>query len=94
MFPAEVDEALTAHPAVAEVATAGAPSEEWGEVVVAFVVAADGHACPTVEDLRDFARDRLASHKLPRRVVPVEALPRNALGKVLRHELCEAAPHA
>ena len=94
VFPAEVDEALTAHPAVAEVATAGAPSEEWGEVVVAFVVAADGHACPTVEDLRDFARDRLASHKLPRRVVPVEALPRNALGKVLRHELCEAAPHA
>jgi malonyl-CoA/methylmalonyl-CoA synthetase len=93
VFPAEVDEALAAHPSVAEVAVAGAPSEEWGEEVVAFVVAAEGHACPTTDDLRDFARDRLAPHKLPRRVVPVDALPRNALGKVLRHELREAAPH-
>ena len=84
---------LAAHPSVAEVAVAGAPSEEWGEEVVAFVVAAEGHACPTTDDLRDFARDRLAPHKLPRRVVPVDALPRNALGKVLRHELREAAPH-
>ncbi|MBC8363960.1 MAG: AMP-binding protein [Actinobacteria bacterium] len=94
VFPAEVDEALAAHPAIAEVAVAGAPSEEWGEEVVAFVVAAEGQAMPTIDDLREFARGHLASHKLPRRMVIIDALPRNALGKVLRHELREAAPHA
>ena len=88
--PGEVDEVLAAYPAVAEVAVAGVPSEEWGEEVVAFVVVLDGQTCLTVDDLREFARDRLASHKLPRRMVRIDALPRNSLGKVLRHELREA----
>jgi len=50
-------------------------------------VAADGHDCPGVDELRAFAQDHLAAYKLPRRVVAVDALPRNALGKVTRHEL-------
>ncbi len=87
VYPREVDDALALHPAVAEVAVAGVPSEEWGEEVVAWVVVADGHECPDVGVLRDFARDHLAAYKLPRRVVPIDALPRNALGKVTRHEL-------
>ncbi|MCS5678487.1 MAG: AMP-binding protein [Acidimicrobiales bacterium] len=90
VFPAEVDEALAAHPAVAEVAVAGSVSEEWGEEVVAFVVAVEGLSCPTIDELREFARDRLAPHKLPRRMLCIDALPRNSLGKVLRHELREA----
>ena len=90
VFPGEVDEVLAAHPAVDEVAVAGVPSEEWGEEVVAFVVVVDGADCPSLEQLREFARERLADHKLPRRVVPIAVLPRNALGKVLRHELREA----
>jgi acyl-CoA synthetase (AMP-forming)/AMP-acid ligase II len=93
VHPREVDDVLADHPAVAEVAVAGVPSEEWGEEVVAWVVPVFGVPAPDVDDLRDFGRGRLAAHKLPRRVVVVDSLPRSSLGKVLRHELCEAAAH-
>ena len=76
---------LLTHPGVAEVAVVGEPSEEWGEVVVAVVVAT-GDA-PTAEDLLALAARELAPYKQPRRIRFVDALPRNALGKVLRHEL-------
>ena len=87
VYPREVDDALILHQAVAEVAVAGVPSPEWGEEVVAWVVPVDGRECPTAADLRSYAGDHLASYKLPRQVVAVDALPRNALGKVVRHEL-------
>ncbi len=87
VYPREVDDVLGLHPAVKDVAVAGVPSPEWGEEVVAWVVEADGQECPGVDELRDFARAHLAAYKLPRRVVIVEALPRNAMGKVARHEL-------
>jgi malonyl-CoA/methylmalonyl-CoA synthetase len=87
VYPREVDDALILHQAVAEVAVAGVPSPEWGEEVVAWIVVADGHDCPGVDELRAFAQDHLAAYKLPRRVVAVDAIPRNALGKVTRHEL-------
>jgi len=92
VYPREVDDVLADHPAVAEVAVAGIGSEEWGEEVVAWVVPAEGLDCPSIQELRAFARDALASYKLPRRVVAVSALPRNALGKVMRHELRLADP--
>jgi acyl-CoA synthetase (AMP-forming)/AMP-acid ligase II len=69
------------------------PSEEWGEDVVAWIVPLPGSPTPNVEDIRAFASTNLAAHKLPRRVVVVDALPRNVLGKVLRHELREAVAH-
>ncbi|MDG2427102.1 MAG: AMP-binding protein [Acidimicrobiales bacterium] len=87
VYPREVDDVLGLHPAVKDVAVAGVPSPEWGEEVVAWVVEADGQECPGVDELRDFARAHLAAYKLPRRVVIVDALPRNAMGKVARHEL-------
>ena len=87
VYPREVDDVLSLHPAVAEVAVAGLPSSEWGEEVVAWVVPAVGRECPDLDELRSFAQDHLAAYKLPRRVVAVDALPRNALGKVTRHEL-------
>jgi malonyl-CoA/methylmalonyl-CoA synthetase len=87
VYPREVEDVLLEHPAVAEVAVAGLPDAEWGEVVTAWVVAAPGSDRPAAEDLTGFAADRLARFKCPRRVVYVDALPRNALGKVLRHEL-------
>ena len=87
VYPREVDDVLSLHPAVAEVAVAGLPSPEWGEEVVAWVVPAVGHECPDVDELRSFAQDHLAAYKVPRRVVAVDVLPRNALGKVTRHEL-------
>ncbi len=72
---------------MAEVAVAGLPDPEWGEIVAAWVVPAPAASPPAVAELTGFAAERLARFKCPRRVVLVDALPRNALGKVLRHEL-------
>ena len=84
VYPREVEEALRAHPAVAEAAVAGVPSDAWGEAVTAWVVA----AAPVDEaSILAHARERLAPYKCPKAVRFVDALPRNALGKVLRHEL-------
>jgi malonyl-CoA/methylmalonyl-CoA synthetase len=69
------------------VAVAGLPDAEWGEVVAAWVVPSSTGAPPSADELAGFAAERLARFKCPRRVVFVDALPRNALGKVLRHEL-------
>ena len=72
-------------PGVAEVAVTGTPSDEWGEVVTAWVVP-DGTA-PSLDDLVAHGAGRLARYKLPRLVRVVDALPRNALGKVVRGRL-------
>jgi malonyl-CoA/methylmalonyl-CoA synthetase len=85
VYPAEVEDVLLAHPAVAEVAVAGSPSGEWGESVTAWVVA-DGSP-PGADELLAFAAERLAPYKRPRAVHFVDALPRNAMGKVQRGEL-------
>ncbi len=85
VYPAEVEDVLAAHPRVAEVAVTGTPSEEWGEVVTAWVVA-DGRP-PTLDDLVDFCAATLAPYKRPRVIHLVEGLPRNSLGKVLRNQL-------
>ena len=77
-IPAEVEDVLLAHPAVAEVAVTGTPSDEWGETVTAWVVA-DGHP-PSTEELRAFASGLLAPYKWPRLVHFVDELPRNAMG--------------
>jgi malonyl-CoA/methylmalonyl-CoA synthetase len=87
VYPREVEDVLLEHPAVAEAAVAGTPDPEWGELVTAWVVPAPGATPPKDAELAGFAADRLARFKCPRRFVFVEALPRNALGKVLRHEL-------
>ncbi len=84
VYPAEVEAVLSRHPGVAEVAVVGLPSDEWGETVVAFVV---GEPDLSAQSLRDAAATELAPFKCPREVRFVEALPRNALGKVLRKEL-------
>jgi malonyl-CoA/methylmalonyl-CoA synthetase len=85
VYPREVEEVLLAHPDVAEVAVTGTSSDEWGEVVTAFIVPARNQR--TAESLLAFAAERLAPFKRPRRVHFVDSLPRNALGKVLKHEL-------
>ncbi|HVY44342.1 MAG TPA: AMP-binding protein [Minicystis sp.] len=87
----EIEEALREHAAVREVAVVGVPDERWGERVVAAVVAAPGRAAECSTDaLRAFCRDRLPPYKIPREVVVLEALPRNALGKVQKPELVRA----
>ncbi len=86
VYPAEVEDVLLGHPSVAEVAVTGAPSEEWGEVVCAWVVP-DGASPPDVDSLLAYAALRLAPYKRPRHVRFVDSLPRNSLGKVRRSEL-------
>jgi acyl-CoA synthetase (AMP-forming)/AMP-acid ligase II len=86
IYPAEVEQALYGHPAVAEVAVIGVPDEKWGEVVKAFVVPVAG-ATPSAQEIIEWAAKRIAKFKLPKSVELVAALPRNHTGKVLRREL-------
>ena len=87
VFPAEVEAVLARHPGVADVAVIGVPDERWGETVHAVVVARSSGLSDV--ELIGFARDQLAGFKCPTGVTMVEALPRNATGKVLRAELRE-----
>jgi malonyl-CoA/methylmalonyl-CoA synthetase len=82
VYPAEVEAVLARHPGVVEVAVVGLPSAEWGETVVAYVV-----GDPDLGSLQALAAAELASFKCPREVRLIDALPRNALGKVVRGEL-------
>ncbi|HWG95300.1 MAG TPA: long-chain fatty acid--CoA ligase [Mycobacteriales bacterium] len=86
VYPIEVEQVLYRHDAVQEVAVVGVPDERWGETPVAVVALAPG-AAATAEDLIGHTRDRLAHFKCPTRVEFVDALPRNATGKVLKTEL-------
>jgi acyl-CoA synthetase (AMP-forming)/AMP-acid ligase II len=88
VYPAEVENALFDHPAVADVAVIGVPDERWGETVKAVVVRKAG-ASATPEDLIAFARTRLAHFKCPTSVDFAETLPRNPSGKLLKRELRE-----
>ena len=84
VYPREVEEVIASHPDVAECAVGGEPDPEWGEVVVAYVVAERDF---DDDELKDYVGERLAYYKRPRRTYRIAALPRNALGKVQRHEL-------
>ena len=84
IYPREIEELLLELPGVREAAVVGVPDERRGEVPVAYVVA-DGLV--DADDLRGRCARALASFKVPRAIVPVDALPRNALGKVQKHLL-------
>ncbi|WP_459976670.1 class I adenylate-forming enzyme family protein, partial [Mycobacterium avium] len=84
--PAEIEAALVEHPQVRQVAVVGADDAEWGQIIVAVVVAADG-ATPDPAELRDFVRARLRGSRTPDRVAFRNELPTTATGKVLRRQL-------
>lgn len=94
VYPAEVENTLASHPAVAEVAVVGVPDARWGEVGLAVIVPAAGqgpdaqhpdHAL--TDDLRQWTRERLAAYKVPRHWKLVPALPRTPTGKVRKETL-------
>ncbi len=89
-YPAEIEAALLRHPAIAMVAVIGIPDERMGEVGMAFVVPKPG-ATTTGDEIIAWSRDEMANYKVPRRVVIVEALPLNAVGKVVKPDLRAAA---
>lgn len=86
VYPAEVENALAGHPAVADVAVIGVPSERWGETVKALVVPVPGTR-PSADELIAHARTRIARYKCPTSVDFVATLPRNASGKILKRVL-------
>ena len=88
VYPAEVENVLAAHPDVGEVAIIGVPDPRWGEVGRAYVVARAGVRLQGA-DLDAWCRARLAAYKAPKHYVLTADLPRNALGKVLKHRLFE-----
>lgn len=86
IYPGEVEAALSAHPAVGEVAVLGLPDPHWGEVVTAVVVPRAGKSID-VDELREWARIRIAGYKVPKVVHVLDALPLNATAKVDRRRL-------
>ncbi len=89
IYPREIEEALFAHPAVAEAAVIGVPDQTWGEVIAAFVRSAPGAPAPTPDELRAHCRQRLAPYKTPVHWVFVDALPMTASGKIQKYKLQE-----
>jgi long-chain acyl-CoA synthetase len=86
IYPAEVENVLMSHPAVADVAVIGVPSERWGETPKAMVVRAPD-ADVSDQELIDYCRERLATYKCPTSVEWLDALPRNPSGKILKKDL-------
>ncbi len=91
VYPREVEDVLVADGAVAEVAVVGVPDAEWGERLVAFVVAAEGQT-PDLTGLDSRCLATIARHKRPKQYLVVDSLPRNAAGKVLKTELRQQVP--
>ncbi len=88
VYPAEIEATLAGHSDIVEVAVIGVPDERWGESVKAVVVKRAGSKL-TAEALIDWTRDKLAGYKRPRSVDFIDALPRNASGKMLKRKLRE-----
>jgi fatty-acyl-CoA synthase len=90
VFPREVEDVLAGHEAVQEVAVVGVPDEQFGQRLRAFVVPADGRT-PDADELKAHVKRTLAGYKVPRDVVFLPELPRNATGKVLKRDLAARA---
>jgi fatty-acyl-CoA synthase len=95
VYPAEVENVLAGHPAVAEAAVVAAPDPRWGEVGTAFLRLAEGRPRPAEAELQAWCRARLAAYKVPASFEYVEDFPRTAAGKVQKHLLaCAPAGYA
>ncbi|HJN00331.1 MAG TPA: AMP-binding protein, partial [Gammaproteobacteria bacterium] len=86
IYPREIEEVLLEHPEINEVAVIGHPDDKWGEIIKAFIVY-EGQGILSVDDVQEFCKDKIASIKMPKIIEKIEALPRNANGKILKREL-------
>jgi long-chain acyl-CoA synthetase len=91
VYPREIEEVLYEHPAVREAAVVGVPHDELGEEVAAAVALKEGESV-SEDDIRAFAKERVAAYKYPRRVWFVDELPKGPTGKVLKREIKVPAP--
>jgi acyl-CoA synthetase (AMP-forming)/AMP-acid ligase II len=89
VFPQEIEDCLARHEGVVEVAAIGVEDEQFGTRLKAFVV--PGTPTPTEDDLKDWVKQNLARYKVPREIVFLDELPRNATGKILKRELADLA---
>ncbi len=89
VYPREVEEVLYTMPEVREAAVIGIPDREWGERVIAFIVAKEGHSL-NVPAMKSFLKSRLSPFKVPKEYIAVDELPKNAAGKILKRELRKA----
>jgi long-chain acyl-CoA synthetase len=86
VYPRIIEEVLYRHPDVAEVAVVGEPHALHGEIPIAYVVPQPGAAADSAA-LRDWCKENLGRHEIPRRIVLRPSLPKNAAGKILKREL-------
>jgi len=86
VWPREVEEVIAAHPAVAEVGVAGVPDLHQGEAVKAWVVLRAGQTV-SVDELREYCRQKLTGYKVPKHIQFIDSLPKSTVGKILRREL-------
>ncbi|WP_433085811.1 class I adenylate-forming enzyme family protein [Dactylosporangium sp. CA-052675] len=89
VYPVEIEDVVGGHAAVAEIAVVGEPDPHWGQVVTAVVALRDGHRAPSAAEVKEHCRGRLASYKVPQRIVVVETFPRNPAGKIDKLRLRE-----
>jgi fatty-acyl-CoA synthase len=88
VFPAEVEDLLSDHPALLEAAVIGVPDEAFGQRLKAFVILKQGAAL-FEDEVKSYVKNHLARHKVPRDVVFLDEIPRNPTGKVLKRVLRE-----
>ena len=89
VFPKEVEDCLARHEAVVEVAAIGVDDDDFGKRLRAFVVLPGRHGRPPRTSSRRHVKDNLARYKVPREIVILDELPRNATGKILKRELAD-----
>jgi acyl-CoA synthetase (AMP-forming)/AMP-acid ligase II len=85
--PGEIEAVVMSHPAIADAAAVAIPSAEWGEAVGIAIVARPNMTLPDDDELRTRVRNRLRSSRVPERIVVLDALPYNEMGKLLRREV-------
>lgn len=90
VYPVELERILQTHPVISEAAVVGVPDDKWGEVGIAFVVCKPGHSI-SEEDVIHFCKQHLAKYKVPKKIVFLEALPKNDTGKINRISLKQRA---